>query len=303
MEASPAALAVFSQADAALHTELSLADKPLSALCFAGPLETLTLTENTQPAILATSFAAFSALQERLAGKLSATVMAGHSLGEYSALVAAGAMDFASTLRLVRLRGRAMQDAVNPGVGAMAAVMGLEASVIERCCRQAESETEGLIVSPANFNAPGQVVIAGHAAGVARASELCGAERGRVIALKVSAPFHCAMMAPAADRLQRALTDMQIKTGSVPVIANVDGTSAHSESTTRELLVAQVAGAVRWEQCVKTMVEQGVTTFVELGPGRVLSGLLKRIHKSAQLFNVSDAETLEATAKALSALA
>lgn len=301
IEASHAARAAFSQADSALSADSS-SGLSLSTLCFEGPLEQLTLTENTQPAILATSYAAFCALEERLEGKLTATAMAGHSLGEYSALVAAGALDFASTLKLVRLRGRAMQEAVAPGVGAMAAVMGLDPEAIERCCKQAESESEGTVVSPANFNAPGQVVIAGHAAAVARASELCSNERGRVIPLKVSAPFHCALMKPAGLRLQQALESVTVLDAKVPVVANVDGSTLHSASSSRALLVAQVAGAVRWEQCVATILAQGVSTFVEIGPGRVLSGLLKRIHKSAQLFNVSDAQSLDATAKALLAL-
>jgi [acyl-carrier-protein] S-malonyltransferase len=296
-DGSDAARAVFTQAD--LAVALDGAATPLSELCFAGPLEQLTLTENTQPAILTASYAAYCALRERLGAAPVAAMMAGHSLGEYTALVAAEVLDFSQAVRLVRLRGRAMQSACAQGEGAMAAVMGVDPLVLEQLCNQVRGEQPGQVVSPANFNAPGQIVIAGHSAAVARVSELCAAERGRVIPLKVSAPFHCELMKPAADRLVEALAAVTINEPTVPVIANVDGVSRHSAQTTAGLLTAQVSGAVRWDRCVTSMVDAGVSVFVELGPGRVLSALLKRIHKPATLFSVSDMASLDATAEAL----
>lgn len=293
-ERSPAARSVFDRADRALSGDAT----PLSSLCFEGPAESLTLTENTQPAILTVSVAALEALRERLPS-LEPALTAGHSLGEYSALVAAGVLSFEDTVRLVRLRGRAMQEAVPVGVGAMAAVMGLEPDVVAAVCAKASESLPGKVVSPANYNAPGQIVIAGHAEAVARASELVGEAKGRAIPLKVSAPFHCALMQPAADRVRDALATIDAKDATVSVVANFDAEPNRDASRAKSLLVSQVAGAVRWEQSIKRMVEQGVTTFVEIGPGKVLAGLIKRIHKPAVIHNVFDGASLDATVAAL----
>ncbi len=295
-ERSPAARAVFNRADRALAGDAV----PLSTLCFDGPAESLTLTENTQPAILTVSVAALAALRERLPA-LVPTLVAGHSLGEYSALVAADAIDFEDTVRLVRLRGRAMQEAVPVGVGAMAAVMGLEPDAVAAACARAVESLPGKVVSPANFNAPGQIVIAGHAEAVARASELVAEAKGRAIPLKVSAPFHCALMQPAADRVRDALATIDVRAPKVPVVANFDAAPNDSAERAKELLVQQVAGAVRWEQSIRAMIDGGVTTFVEIGPGRVLAGLIKRVHKPAVIHNVFDAASLDATVAALGA--
>jgi [acyl-carrier-protein] S-malonyltransferase len=294
-EVSPAAREVFALADRALAD----APRALSSLCFEGPLEELTLTANTQPAILATSVACLRALQERLPD-LRPALVAGHSLGEYSALVAAGALDLGETLRLVRLRGQAMQDAVPPGTGSMAAVMGLDAPTLSALCAEVAAEMPGRTVSPANFNAPGQVVVAGHAEAVARLTALAAARRGKVIPLKVSAPFHCALMQPAADRLAVALRDVHIGTPATPVVANVDGRPNDDPARVADLLIRQVAGTVRWEQCVMAMADAGVRTYVEVGPGKVLAGLIKRIHKGATVLSASDPESLATCVTALS---
>ncbi|MFO0557169.1 MAG: ACP S-malonyltransferase [Polyangiales bacterium] len=295
-ERSSAARSVFERADRALSGDA----QPLSTLCFDGPAESLTLTENTQPAILTVSVAALAALRERLPS-LQPTLVAGHSLGEYSALVAADVLDFEDTVRLVRLRGRAMQEAVPVGVGAMAAVMGLDADAVDGACKRAVDALPETVVSPANFNAPGQIVIAGHAEAVAKASEFVGEAKGRAIPLKVSAPFHCALMKPAADRVRDALGAIEARDAKTAVVANFDATPNTSGARAKELLVSQVAGAVRWEQSIRAMIEGGVTTFVEIGPGKVLAGLIKRIHKPAVIHNVFDAASLDATVSALGA--
>lgn len=294
-DALPVARAAFEEADRALADD----PIPLSRLCFEGPLEQLTLTANTQPAILLVSIACFRALRERMPS-LQPVMMAGHSLGEYSALVAAGALDFAETLRLVRLRGQAMQDSVPPGTGAMAAIMGLDREAVADLCRQVRTSLPGRVVSPANYNAPGQIVVAGHADAVAAVSSLAAERKGRAIPLKVSAPFHCELMEPAARRLGEALERVTVRAPSCPVVANVDAQPNADAGRIKDLLVRQVAGAVLWEQCVNTMVNAGVDTFVEIGPGKVLAGLIKRIHKSAVVYNVSDPVSLEATVAALS---
>lgn len=300
-ERSVAARAVFERADRALEgssTDATL----LSSLCFEGPVEKLTLTENTQPAILTTSVAALEALRERLP-KLSPSLVAGHSLGEYSALVCAGAISFEDTVRLVRLRGRAMQEAVPVGEGAMAAIMGTDPDALTALCARASEELSGRIVSPANYNAPGQIVVAGHADAVAKLSQLVGDAGGRAIPLKVSAPFHCALMKPAADRVREALERVTMNELVVPVVANFDALENRDATRARQLLVDQVAGAVRWEQTIKRMVERGVTTFVEIGPGKVLAGLIKRVHRPAVVHNVFDPASLDATVAALAAIA
>jgi len=291
--AYPSARAVFEQADRALGDAT-----PLSQLCFEGPLEALTLTANTQPAILTGSIACLTALRERLPN-LKPALVAGHSLGEYSALVAAGALGFADTVKLVRLRGQAMQDAVAPGTGAMAAIMGLDAEGVAAACEEVRAAMPGRVLEPANFNAPGQVVVAGHADAVARVGEVVSSRKGRAIPLKVSAPFHCSLMKPAADRLALAMADISIATPECPVVANVDAQPNRDAARVKGLLVAQVAGTVRWEQCVNTMIAAGVTTFVEIGSGKVLSGLIKRVKKDAVLHNVSDPASLDALVAAL----
>lgn len=264
-ESSAAAKAIFDEADDALGSKLS-------TLCFEGPDTDLVLTANTQPAILTTSIAALAALKEHVA-EVPAYVL-GHSLGEFSALVATGALAFADAVRLVRLRGQAMQDAVPAGTGAMAAVIGVPIEDLEAMCKEVE---EGEVVSPANENGGGQVVVAGHAAAVERLMALAKSRKGRVVPLKVSAPFHCALMAPAAEKLRAALADVRIGPLAVPVITNVEAEPNADAARVRELLVRQVTHRVRWEASVQRAVALGVTEAIELGHGKVLAGLCKRI--------------------------
>jgi [acyl-carrier-protein] S-malonyltransferase len=278
LEASAAARAVFERASAALG-------ESLQRLVLEGPEAELTLTANAQPAIVTTSIAVLEAVRERYADLPLPSFAAGHSLGEYSALVAAGSISLEDAVRLVRARGKAMQEAVPAGTGAMAAVMGVDAAKLEALCIEA---TQGEVVAAANFNAPGQIVIAGHAAAVARASELCGREKGRAIPLKVSAPFHCALMAPAARVVERELARIEVREPRFPIVANVDAQPNSDPQRTKELLVRQVDGAVRWEQAVGLMVQQGVTHALEIGPGKVLAGLAKRIAKDLKVLSVSD---------------
>lgn len=274
--------AVFDEADRALG-------ESLSDLIFNGPADRLTLTENTQPAILTASIAAFRALESR--GCRPAWV-AGHSLGEYSAHVAAGTIDFADAVRLVRNRGRYMQDAVPVGTGAMAAILGLDPAGVEQACRQA---AEGDVVSPANLNAPGQVVIAGTAAGVARASERAKALGARrAIPLQVSAPFHCALMQPAQDRLTPELRALSARAPRIPVIANVDAEPKRDAASAIDALVRQVSAPVRWDDIMKRLVAEGVNVFVEVGPGTVLSGLAKKAARDATVLNVAEPSDLAA---------
>jgi len=287
---SPAARDVYARVDAALQQELG---RPLSQICFEGPEADLTLTKHTQPAIVATSIALLAALRERHPSLQTPEFAAGHSLGEYAALVAAGAMRVEDACLVVHRRGKAMQDAVPPGQGAMSAVMGIDPSVLEEICREAATAT-GEVVSPANFNAPGQIVIAGAAAAVAKAGELVGARKGKAIALKVSAPFHCSLMRPAADVVRTALDSMTIAKLAFPVIANVDATPHTEPDAVKDALVRQVDAPVRWQSTVEAMVAAGVTHFLEIGPGRVLQGLIKRIAKDAKLNGVSDAASLDA---------
>lgn len=285
----PSSRAVFDAADASLSGD----PVALSQLCFEGPAEALTLTANTQPAILSVSLACLAALRDALPS-LRPAMYAGHSLGEYSALVAAGALDVTAAVRLLRLRGAAMQDAVRPGEGSMAAILMLDDAAVTALCEETMAALPGRVVQPANFNAPGQVVVAGHADAVAHASALADARRGKAMALKVSAPFHCALMEPAAGRLREALDAVHFAPFEAPVVANVDARPNTDVTRAKELLVAQVAGAVRWAECVRAMVADGVEGFVEIGPGRVLTGLIKRIHKGAHLWNVSDPASLDA---------
>jgi [acyl-carrier-protein] S-malonyltransferase len=279
----------FEEADAALG-------ESLSDICFAGPDDTLTLTENAQPAILAMSTAV--ARLARSQGLVPA-VAAGHSLGEYSAHVAAGTLSFADALRTVRRRGRYMQEAVPVGEGAMAAILGLDADGVARACAEAAGDQ---IVTPANLNAPGQVVIAGHAAAVARAGERAKALGAkRVIPLAVSAPFHCALMKPAEDRLAPELRSLTASAPAVPVVANVDAEPKRTAAESIEALVRQVSSPVRWEDVVRRLIADGATTFVELGPGTVLAGLIKKIDRSVTVHSVEDEAGLASAMSSMSA--
>jgi [acyl-carrier-protein] S-malonyltransferase len=280
---SPSARDAYARADAALGTSIS-------TLCFEGPMEALTLTANTQPAIVATSSALVAAIRERWPALGAPSFAAGHSLGEYSALVAAGALTLEDAARLCRARGQAMQNAVPAGKGAMAAVMGLDPRALEGVCAEA---AEGEVVSVANYNAPGQIVIAGHAAAVDRATKLVAARGGKAIPLKVSAPFHCALMRPAAERLAPLLGDTRIGALAFPVVANVDGAPNSDPERVRDLLVRQIDGPVQWVASVEKMAAEGVTHALEIGPGKVLAGLVKRIAKGIQVLGVVDAEGVE----------
>jgi [acyl-carrier-protein] S-malonyltransferase len=281
-DAFPICRRTFEEADAALG-------EPLTQTIFEGPESALTLTENTQPAILAVSTAAHRLLESR---GLVARFVAGHSLGEYSANVAAGTFAFADALKIVRRRGRYMQEAVPVGRGAMAAVLGLDADAVARAC---EDAAEGEVVSPANLNGAGQVVIAGAAAAVARAggrAKALGAKR--VVPLPVSAPFHCALMQPAADRLAPELRALDAADPRVPIVANVDGEVKRTAAEAIDALVRQVASPVRWEAVVRRLASEGVTTYVEVGPGAVLTGLVRKIHKDASVFSVGSPDDLAA---------
>jgi [acyl-carrier-protein] S-malonyltransferase len=290
----PEAKSAFDRADAALG-------EPLSTLCFEGPEDRLVLTANTQPALVATSAALLAAFRAEAGEAVLSTVVAaaGHSLGEYSALVAASALTLEQAITLVRTRGRAMQEAVAPGVGAMAAVMGLSPDDVTRLCAEAASET-GEVVSPANFNGT-QIVIAGHAGAVLRASAMVEAQKGKVIPLRVSAPFHSALMEPAAQVMAAALETTIVQPLAFPVYANVDGAPNRDESRVKGLLVQQIAGVVRWEETVRALVRDGVTHAVEVGPGKVLAGLAKRIDKSLVVLPCADAATLTASVGTLRA--
>jgi [acyl-carrier-protein] S-malonyltransferase len=286
-EAVAESRAVFDEADRALG-------EPLSRLCFEGPAEALQLTANTQPAILTVSVAAFRALEAR--GVRPAWV-AGHSLGEYSALVAAGTLSLADAVVAVRRRGQYMQEAVPVGTGAMAAVLALALPAVEEACREA---AQGQVVSPANINGPGQVVIAGDAAAVARAGELCKAKGARrVVPLPVSAPFHCALMRPAQERLARDLDQVAFCDARVPLVNNVEARVVSGAAECRDGLVRQVSAPVLWSQCVERLAGEGAVDFVELGPGSVLCGLIRKIAVDARVLNVEDVASLDATAAAL----
>lgn len=287
-EAFPICRETFQEADAALG-------EPLSELCFNGPEDRLQLTENTQPAILAVSIAAW-----RLASSkgIRPAFAAGHSLGEYSAHVAAGTLSFADALRTVRRRGRYMQEAVPVGEGAMAAILGIDADSVAAACDDASSATGGRVVSPANINAPGQVVIAGHHDAVARAGALAK-ERGakRVIPLAVSAPFHCALMKPAEERLAPELRALAAQDPQVPIVANVDAEPKHDAQSSIDALIRQVSAPVRWNDVVRRLIAEGVAQFLELGPGAVLSGLIRKIDRSVSVANLEDADGVPALAE------
>ena len=288
-EKFPVARQVFEEADDALGFSIS-------RLCFEGPAEDLQLTENTQPAILTVSVAAFRAAAE--AGISAPAFVAGHSLGEYSALVAAGSLRLSDAVRTVRARGRYMQQAVPIGTGAMAAVIGAELSEIQRVCEEA---SEDQVCSVANINSPSQTVIAGNTEAVDRASELLKGIAKRVIKLNVSAPFHCALMKPAQDRLVPDLEQLVFDEPAMPVVTNVDARATTAPDQLRDALVRQVSAPVRWVESMELLRQQGVETFVEAGPGKVLSGLLRHISRGVKTLNVEDAASLETTRSALAA--
>jgi [acyl-carrier-protein] S-malonyltransferase len=271
---------VFEEADDALHFSIS-------KLCFEGPGEALKLTENTQPAILTTSIAALRVLQNEKG--FIPRLAAGHSLGEYSALVASGALTFADAVRIVRLRGRFMQEAVPVGEGAMAAVLGMEQGEVEGLCKEvAEDE----ILAPANYNSPGQIVISGHSKAVERAVEVVSQRGKRAVLLPVSAPFHSPLMKGAGERLARELETISIGDLKIPVVTNVEAEINALKERVKHLLVMQVSSPVRWEESMKRMVFEGIERVLEIGPGRVLSGLMRRIDSKIETGNMEDIQSL-----------
>jgi len=279
----PAAKAVFDEADKELGFSIS-------KMCFEGTEEDLKLTANTQPAILTCSVAVYRVLAER---GLTPDFVAGHSLGEYSALVAAGALKFADAVQLVHKRGLYMQDAVPAGVGAMAAIMGLSPAVVADACKRA---AEGETCSAANLNSPDQTVISGHAGAVKRAVEIAsqlGAKRAVILA--VSAPFHSALMMPAQEKLEKDLRQTEFATLHVPLVTNVDADTIELGDEALDALIRQVTMPVRWEESIRLLIDEGVNTFVEVGPGRVLTGLLRQIERSVAILNVEDEKSLAAT--------
>jgi [acyl-carrier-protein] S-malonyltransferase len=286
-DASPAAAAVWRKADEAVGF-------PLARLCFEGPAEELALTVNTQPAILTASVAAAAVLAER---GISPDLCAGHSLGEYSALVVAGALDFADTVRLVRKRGEFMQEAVPVGTGAMAALLGLDVEAAERACVEA---AQGEVVNVANINSPGQIVIAGHRGAVERALK-AAAKLGSMksVLLPVSAPFHSALMKPAADQLAALLERVVVHAPRVPVVRNVDAGLTTTADDVKPFLIRQVASPVRWTDCLAALAREGATVWLEVGPGRVLSALLKRTIEGARGHAVEDPDSLDKATAAL----
>jgi [acyl-carrier-protein] S-malonyltransferase len=289
-EKFPAARQVFEEADNALGFELS-------ELCFNGPAEQLQLTENTQPAILTVSVAALRAMESE--GFPKPDFVAGHSLGEYSALVAAGALSLADAVRTVRARGHYMQEAVPVGVGAMAAILGADLNVVVAACKEA---AEGQVCSPANINSQSQVVIAGDAAGVDRAIELLKARGAkRAVKLNVSAPFHCALMMPAQERLGKDLDKISFADPAVPIVTNVDATSVIQGDAARDALIRQVSQPVKWLSSVEFLISQGVQSFIETGPGKVLSGLMRQIDRSVSCVNIEDEASLRAARNTLGA--
>lgn len=291
-DASQAARDVFGEVDEALQQNLS-------RLMFEGPLDELTLTENAQPALMAVSLAVVRVLEKDANVKLAdaAAYVAGHSLGEYSALAASGALELSQTARLLKLRGQSMQAAVPVGEGAMAALLGLS---LEDAQAVAAEAAQGEVCTAANDNAPGQVVVSGHKAAVERAIEIAKTRGARrALLLPVSAPFHCPLMQPAADKMAEALETAEIRAPFVPVVANVTAAPVASPEEIRRLLVEQVTGAVRWRESVEKMVELGVTTFVECGAGKVLSGLVKRINRDAATVSIETPDDVEAFLKML----
>ena len=288
-EAYPAAMDIFNEVDEALGEKLSV-------LIWAGDIETLTLTQNAQPALMATSMAAFRALDAEGLSIMDAAMVAGHSLGEYSALAMAGAISVADTARLLRLRGEAMQAAVPVGVGAMAALLGLDFDAVQSVAAEAAA---GEVCQAANDNDPGQVVVSGHKAAVERAVDLAK-ERGakRAVLLPVSAPFHCELMAPAADKMKEALAAVNIQAPAVPMVSNVRAAGVSDPDEIRELLVQQVTGSVRWRESVMWMASQGVDQIWEIGAGKALSGMVRRIDRAIECKVIGTAADAAAAAQA-----
>jgi [acyl-carrier-protein] S-malonyltransferase len=272
---------IFEEADDTLHFSIS-------ALCFKGPEEALKQTENTQPALLTASIAALKVLQAEKGTVPQFT--AGHSLGEYSALVASGALTFSGAVKTVRLRGKFMQEAVPVGEGAMAAVLGMERELVEKLCDEISS---GEILTPANFNSPGQIVIAGHSKAVERAIERVKQEGKKAVLLPVSAPFHSPLMKPAGERLGKALEEISVADLRIPVVTNVEAEINTARDRVKGLLVAQVSSPVRWEESMRKMIEKGIEQVLEIGPGKVLSGLMKRIDSRIESKNLEDLQTLK----------
>jgi [acyl-carrier-protein] S-malonyltransferase len=287
-ERFPVARRTFEEADEALG-------KKLSQLCFEGPEDQLRLTENTQPAILAVSVAAWRVLEEK---RIKAGFVAGHSLGEYSAHVAAGTISFADAVRTVRNRGKYMQEAVPVGTGAMAAILGMNLDAVGAVCGDA---AQGEVCEPANINSPDQIVISGHAAAVERAVKLAH-ERGakRAILLSVSAPFHCSLMKPAQERLAVDLEELQFGAPKIPVVCNVYAKPVEDAKSAREALIRQVTGSVKWSDSMQSLIARGVQTFIEVGPGKVLCGLMRQIDRSKKCLNVEDEPSFQKTMEYLS---
>jgi [acyl-carrier-protein] S-malonyltransferase len=286
-EKYPFARQTFEEADDALGYKLS-------TVCFEGPEDHLRLTEITQPAILTVSVAALRVLEARIP---KPSYVAGHSLGEYSAHVAAGTFAFADAVRTVRLRGKYMQEAVPVGVGAMAAILGMQLEKVTAVCHDA---AHGEVCEPANINSPEQIVISGNTAAVERATKLAderGAKRAKV--LPVSAPFHCSLMKPAQDRLEGDLSGLSMQKPVYPVACNVDAELVVDQTGARDTLVRQVTGSVKWEQCMRLLIAKGVQTFIEVGPGKVLCGLMRQIDRSKNCFNVADDASLSKTLESL----
>jgi [acyl-carrier-protein] S-malonyltransferase len=290
-ERFPVARKTFEEADEALG-------KKLSQLCFEGPEDQLRLTENTQPAILTVSVAAWRVLDEK---GITPSFVAGHSLGEYSAHVAAGTMSFSDAVRTVRNRGKYMQEAVPVGTGAMAAILGIKLDAVGAICGDA---AQGEVCEPANINSPDQIVISGHAAAVERSVKLAQ-ERGakRAILLPVSAPFHCSLMKPAQERLAVDLRKLQFSAPRIPVVCNVYAKPVEDAESSREALVRQVTGSVNWSDSVQLLIARGVQMFVEVGPGKVLCGLMRQIDRSRKCVNVEDEASLQKAVEYLSASA
>ncbi len=272
---------IFEEADDSLRFSIS-------ELCFKGPEEALKLTENTQPAMLTSSIAALRVLQTEKG--MTPQFTAGHSLGEYSALVASGALPFSEAVRIVRLRGKFMQEAVPVGVGAMAALLGMEREQVEKLCEEISS---GEVLTPANFNCPGQIVIAGHSKAVGRAIERVKQEGKKAVLLPVSAPFHSPLMKPAGELLEKALEEISFSDLKVPVVTNVEAEVNTLKDRVKGLLIAQVSSPVRWEESMRKMSEKGVEMVLEIGPGKVLSGLMKRIDPRIGTGNIEDLQTLK----------
>jgi len=292
-ERFPVAAETFAEADEALGFAIS-------KVCFEGPEEDLRLTENTQPAILTASVAAWRVLASQ---GIEPALAAGHSLGEWSAHVAAGTLRFADAVRAVKARGRAMQLAVPAGQGAMAAVLSLDAAQVAEACAEAAAET-GLTVAAANLNSPGQTGISGALAAVEKAAAIAKAKGARrTVMLPVSAPFHCALMQPAQEEVARVLDGLTIADPKIPVAANVTGALVTTAAEARDALIRQVTGAVRWVDCVQSLVSGGAGVFVEVGPGKVLSGLLRQIDSAQKALNVEDTASLEKTLAELGAAA